>query len=129
MIDKSIIAFFSLIIIQTTGSLAIKFSQVDGEYKYNVAGMYSVSELMKLLISLSMLIYVKGSFKEANEDVIKCLSVNYNYILILGFSYAINNNISLYIFYISDPATFSLFRIGTTSISALISYFIYKKKG
>ncbi|CAJ1406469.1 unnamed protein product [Effrenium voratum] len=119
----------SMVCISTTVGVLYKASQAaSGGFKYSTTSAICMAEMVKLALSCSFHAMDKshgvafpGSIKIAFASAKEQLSSHaVLHIYILGFLYAINNQLSFYIYMLVDPGTVFLFKSASTMIVAAV---------
>ena len=122
---NAVIAFISLIIIQVSLAGAFKIAQnSDKSYPFSPSALLIVSEVIKLV--LSAIFYSSSSdnpsFYAACSNLLQSSAAMP--IFLLAVLYCANNNLTFLLFQMADGANISLFKVGSTFISAILLRFV-----
>mmetsp|Transcript_45942 Transcript_45942/g.74951 ORF Transcript_45942/g.74951 Transcript_45942/m.74951 type:complete len:356 (+) Transcript_45942:118-1185(+) len=132
-------AFFGLVAVQVAVGVIYKASGKGGKYDFSPASSLTLSEFVKLMLSYALHVSAiklshpvevaqKGLLQtswataktQASSDLLK-------HSFGLAALYCLNNHFAFYLFLVADPASISLFKSGSTFISAILLFFFLKR--
>lgn len=124
-----VLAALGLVSVSTSTGILYKVSQTaTGGFRYSTTSALAIAEFLKLLMSSCLHI---GDSQRRDPDVGKVRAaivsarsqLSWNacaQIWLLAGLYALNNQLSFYVYILADPGTINLFRAGSTIIVAAI---------
>jgi hypothetical protein len=149
--SRTYLSALALVLIHSSIHIAFKISQVQGGgYAYSASGSLVVSELVKLCLSIAGMLRFDSaqelavfwsyfSFKPDNLLPVSTSETDANVetkkggirliasVFGLAGLYALNNNLTFFIYTMSDPATFSLLKSMSSFTTALAMYFLLSR--
>ena len=121
---SKLVAFLSLVVVQSTHTLLFRVSQVKGTYTYNTASAIAITELIKCC--LSVLFHVRSKGDEPLLPNIKIGEfLRYTF---LAACYCANNQMTFYILKLMDPGRLSLGKSLSPSLTAVCLFVIFNRK-
>ena len=131
------LAFFSLLAIQTSVALIFKFSQTNGKYGFFTSSAQTSAEVVKLVLSL-WLFWRQGIQTDDEEQAGKVqgiaaqLATQLTYPLVtqcgfLAALYCVNNQLAFAIFRWADAASITLVKSASSFVSALFLWLFLKR--
>jgi len=134
----AVIAFFSLLAIQTSVALVFKFSQTNGKYEFFTSSAQTSAEVFKL--ALSVLLFARDRSRrngdekpgEAPAGFAEDLATQLNFRLVtqcgfLAALYCLNNQLAFVIFRWADAASITLIKSASSFVSALFLWLLLKR--
>lgn len=103
-----VVAFFTLVVVQSTAILLFKLAQVNDEFAFSASSNVALTELVKLFLALSFHgLDVSRDHAELVPEVSPSMVLHY-----FGLSalYTSNNILTFYVLELADPGTLSLFK-------------------
>ena len=131
------LAFFSLLAIQTSVALIFKFSQTNGKYGFFTSSAQTSADVVKLVLSL-WLFWRQGSQAGDEEQAGKAqgiafqLTTQLSYPLVsqcgfLAALYCVNNQLAFALFRWADAASITLVKSASSFVSALFLWTFLKR--
>ena len=125
-IDRRVIfAFIALVLLQTLVGTLYKVSQTGPRYAYSTYAAFTIAELVKLAISLTL--HAKERPKQQSITQAfraTCISLKrpllVSKIAALAAMYFTNNQLTFLLFLRADPASINLLKAGSSAITALV---------
>ena len=136
MRNGAVLAFFSLLAIQTIVALIFKFSQTNGTYEFFTSSAQTSAEVIKLIISFCLFTrqnnHTKKSEVQIDQSSVAALASQISFRLVtqcgfLAALYCANNQLAFVIFRWADPASITLVKSASSFVSAFFLWLLLKR--
>jgi len=119
--------FLCLTAIMVFVGVIYKVSQTGSKYDYSPASAIVLAEIIKLLMSIGMDLYQTRSLTDTKNAFISCFKSHGIPIGILATMYAINNQLTFFLYIWSDPATVTLFKSCSSFLTSFILCMVFNR--
>uniref|UniRef100_A0A7S0LQF7 Sugar phosphate transporter domain-containing protein n=1 Tax=Coccolithus braarudii TaxID=221442 RepID=A0A7S0LQF7_9EUKA len=114
---KQLLAFLTLVGVQSTAILLFKLCQVNGKYNFSPSSSVALTEICKLALAISLHYYSLKGDKRLFDGVSMRMVVHY---FGLSAMYTINNQLSFYVLMVADPGSLALGKSVAPYLCALL---------